>query len=586
MATPLSDNTQMIKTAEKLKQWYNEAYGMLNTTPEAALKLAHRILEHAATGTEAQKYMVWGTMMKAMCTARMGRPDEALGIFNEAKRLHQRYMPKDKYCLFAILNNQANVYFQKGNHQLALNAFMGCLTLREQEKLTPIYCNIGSVYAQIGEYSKAIEFLRKAEAMANSEDDIAFLVATKNNILMCYALSGDVKQAKQMVFEVLAIIEAHPDKAHLLAISHIYTLNALGEIHIREKNFEAAQEVLKHALDKAQKTSFKYNAALIENNIAKVYFAKKDEEPAIQHIQKALRYTNQTSAKQNKKIILENVIQFYKSTNEPAKAFPFLEMLYELSQEELKTSRDENLQKIVTEREQEIQLLEEKNIEIEEQNAILKQFAYIISHDLREPLRGIMSFAGILNNKYSENLDKTANEYVQFILSEAFSMNRNLARLLEYTTIEKSIIDDIKEVDLQQIIANIQKQYADEPFQLNVTYQGVPIKMQRQHANVLLSELIDNAVQFRKENEDCSIEIKCELKTGHYQLSFKDYGIGIDAAYHDKIFKIFNKINKWKGTGTGVGLAICKRIVQLYKGEISVESISNQSTIFCIKIAV
>ena len=75
------------------------------------------------------------------------------------------------------------------------------------------------------------------------------------------------------------------------------------------------------------------------------------------------------------------------------------------------------------------------------------------------------------------------------------------------------------------------------------------------------------------------------LKEDNYNLSIKDYGIGIAPTYHDKIFKIFNKINKYEDNGAGVGLAICERIIQLYKGKISVESIPNQFSTFYIKIA-
>ena len=191
----------------------------------------------------------------------------------------------------------------------------------------------------------------------------------------------------------------------------------------------------------------------------------------------------------------------------------------------------------------------------------------------------------MLHQKYGENLDETANEYIHFILSEAQLMNRNLARLLQYTTI-KTKEEDTKEINLEKIISEIQQQYDNESFDISIKFQGSYIKMQHQHAHILLSELISNAVRFRKENEDCSIEIKCELNEGYHLLSVKDYGIGIAPAYHSQIFKIFNKINNHEDNSAGVGLAICERIAQLYKGKISVESTLNKFSIFHVQIPV
>ena len=583
METSLSEHDkQAIKTSEKLEQWFENGIATVGGQPHKVLELAHKILAHAAESKMPQ-YMVLGTLLKAICFKHLG-DGKALSTFKEAKRLHQHHTPKNKHYLRLILNNQARLYIIKGNYQLALDSFLACIPLCEAHTLAPIYNNIAIVYCNIRNFTKGIEFLKKAEAISDMEKGLTFALKIKNNLAGCYMETGKINQAMQMAFEVIDIIEARPEKEHQLKVPYTYTLSILGGIYLRKKNFEKALDILKQALHKSEEMSFAYLSCGIHENIAQIYFAKQDEEMAMKHASKALDTAEAHGFIKNKKTVLEKVIEFYKNNNQLAKAFPFKEKLYELSQEQLTESREKNLQKIITEREQEIHLLEEKNNEIEEQNAILKQFAYIISHDLREPIRGITGFAQMLNNKYAKNLDKTANEYIRFILSEAHSMNRNLARLLQYTTIEKNT-DNVKEINLQQIITEIQQRYQDESFQLNITHESGTIKMQHQHAILLLSELIDNAIQFRKEGEDCQIEIKCELKEGYYQLSIKDYGIGIEAAYQGKIFKLFNKINKYEDSGAGVGLAICERIIQLYKGKISVESIPNHFSIFQISIS-
>ena len=568
---------------EQLKRWYNEADILQPSDSKAALALVNKALDIAYDIKDGE-HLVLGTWLKGTCLVQMDKKYKALETFNEAQRLHRQYMPHHKIYLAYITYGKGNVYMDMGNYELALNAFLSCLPLGKEEKMLSVYSSIASIYIKIGEYSTAVRYSEKVLPIAKATNNLNLIACNKYNIVYSYFLTKKNNSVRKKALELLGFIRKHVGNNKELTYYEVPTLSLLGNIYREERQFDKALEIQKQALSLAENTSnYRYYCEILKC-IAKIYLDQEDEKNGLIYVHKTLQRANQEGLRDSKREVLNRLILFYKETNQLAKAFPFHEMLCELSREELTESRDKNLQKIITDREQEIQVLEEKNNEIEEQNAILKQFAYIISHDLREPIRGITGFAKILNNKYAQNLDKTGNEYLKFIISEAHSMNSNLARLLQYTTIEKNT-DEIKEIDIQQVITKIQQQHQNESFQLDIRYEGVPIKMQHQHADLLLSELINNAVQFKKENEDCRVDIQCEFKAGYYSLSVKDYGRGIDASYHDKIFKIFNKINKWEGTGTGVGLAICERIVQLYKGEISVESVPTQYTIFHIKMA-
>ncbi len=582
----ISDNQlkKISKRQQQLAAWCDEARILQPSDPQQAIELSDKVLASVILPDDA-KYLVEAHREKGICYYHMGRSPEALDELTEAQRLHRQHTPDDKQKLISILYGKANVYIQIGNNQLAIDTLLACVSLSDGRTRTNVYNNLGLTYNKIGKKDKAAEYFQKVIALGTANNNLAMIICGKCNLLHVFFMVGATQAIEQETLNVLDFIRTHSETHKDFVSYEIFALGLLGEIYKKEHQFEKAIEMKNQAIDLAKHIS--YYAALpdILCDLSKVYLEQGDEKNALIHVHKTLDYLKKYEFPHIKKDILESVIHFYKKNNQPAKAFPFHEMLVEVLQGELIKSRDKNLQKIISEREQEIQLLEGKNKEIEEQNAILKQFAYIISHDLREPIRGITGFANMLNNKYAQNLDKTGNEYLKFILSEAHSMNRNLARLLRYTTIEKNT-DNHKEIDLQHVINDIQQQYQDESFQLNISCEGVPIKMQHQHAILLLSELINNAVQFRKENEDCRIEIKNELKEGHYHLSIKDYGIGIAPAYHDKIFKIFNKINKWEGEGAGVGLAICERIVHLYKGAISVESTPKQFTTFRVLISV
>lgn len=569
---------------EQLLKLLDEAEDLRMTNPAEALKKAQQAL-NIATSLKNYTYQIAATRLYGMCQNQT-ESEEAVITLHKAISLVRQHQPNNTRELALIHSGLGIAYCNGGNYQLSIHHLLRALSFDDCPNSYVVHTNLGNTYFHVGDLEKAIERWEGGLARAKEQgiQHLRFEVNTLYNIALSKFKTGELKESKQTVLEVLESLEDLEGRQLAFYKLKANVLNLLGEIYTLEDNFEQALASLNEAELMAKEQVFVLLVCEVLCDKAKLFLKYGKDEEALAHFQEALEYTvKHDIATLKKQKILDYLVDYYKSKNQFDKAFSYLEQSRELLREKFKESRNKSFQKIVAEREKEIHLLEEKNKEVQEQNAILKQFAYIISHDLREPIRGISGFASMLNNKYSQDLDKTGNEYIKFILSEAHVMNRNLARLLQYTTIEKNE-DKIKEIDLQQIINETQRQYQDESFQLNISFEGVSIKMESQHATLLLNELIDNAVQFKKENEDCSIEITCELKEGFYHLSVKDYGIGIDASYHDKIFNIFNKINKWEGTGAGVGLAICERIIHLYKGEISVESIPNQFTIFRIKI--
>jgi|GEM_PF-2834555 len=515
----------------------------------------------------------------------LGNIKEAIAVLENNLNFIREHLSDSIECLSLTYNILGTVYINTCEYQAALETLLIARSFAYLPHLGSIYNNLGLVYTYTGDNDKALECWELGLEVTDEIQDIKTYAQIRHNMSFAYFKLGRISETIQGIEKVLELFEKNKGKQQgVSGKTRIRSLNMLGEVYRAEKKYDAALEILEQALKLAEAEHFTPICCEVLIDKAKVYFEQAEGAAGIACLLDALAHANKSGLHIQKQETLEQIISYYKKTQNLEAAFPYLEQLYQIQRKQVEELRSKNFRKIILERDKEIHLLEEKNKEIQRQNATLKQFAYIISHDLREPIRGITGFASMLNNKYAQKLDATGNEYLQFILSEAHSMNRNLARLLQYTTIEKNT-DNIKELDLQEIITKIQRQYQDESLQLNISFEGETIKMQRQHAVLLLSELIDNVIQFKKEGEDCQVEIKCELKEGYHHLSVKDYGIGIAPAYHDKIFKIFNKITKHEGN-TGVGLAICERIVQLYKGEISVESTLNQFSTFHIKIPV
>lgn len=230
--------------------------------------------------------------------------------------------------------------------------------------------------------------------------------------------------------------------------------------------------------------------------------------------------------------------------------------------------------------------LERKSLELARSNADLEQFAFIASHDLQTPLRNIVSFSQLLDRRYGDKLDDDAREFIAYIVDGAKRMSMMVIDLLEYARVtDKAGKTKLEAVDLN---AAVRTAILDLGQTLNSTEADVHvdelpvIRGERQRIESLLVNLIDNALKYRQTDRKARVSIYAEPDMdGFWRISVKDNGIGIAKEYQEKIFVIFQRLDPKKyPDGTGVGLAICRRIVERYGGRIWFESEPNQGTVF------
>lgn len=215
-------------------------------------------------------------------------------------------------------------------------------------------------------------------------------------------------------------------------------------------------------------------------------------------------------------------------------------------------------------------------------NEDLQQFAYVASHDLQEPLRAIVSFSQLLEDKYQDKMDKDGKEFIHFITDGAKKMNTLIKDLLSYSRItthaKPSKINNIEEV-LKDALYNLQESIKESG--AVITYDQLPIlKVDKTQFTQLFQNLISNAIKFRRE-EPPKIHIGLIKVNDEWMFSIKDNGIGIESKYFGKLFNIFYRLHtKEEYPGTGIGLPICKKIVQRYAGKIWVKSEIGKGTTF------
>lgn len=215
-------------------------------------------------------------------------------------------------------------------------------------------------------------------------------------------------------------------------------------------------------------------------------------------------------------------------------------------------------------------------------NADLEHFAYAASHDLQEPLRMVTAYNQLLQKRYSGKLDADADQFIEFSITGARRMEQLLQGLLAYLRVAATD-EPAEPVDANAVLAEAQQNLhtAIEESGATVLLRD-PLPRVRIHAVHLLQlfqNLIGNAIKYRG-SENPRVEIRVRAEDGRWLFSIADNGMGIEPRYAEQIFGIFKRLHGDKYSGTGIGLAICQKIVERYGGKIWVESESGRGSVF------
>lgn len=256
------------------------------------------------------------------------------------------------------------------------------------------------------------------------------------------------------------------------------------------------------------------------------------------------------------------------------------------SLEEMVAQRTAELEAVNRGLEKEINKRERAESELLRSNDELQNFAYVASHDLQEPLRKIQAFGDLLETEYADSLGD-GKDYLERMLNAAARMSTLIEDLLAFSRVTTKRTTP-KSVDLNQVVGEVisDLEAAISSSTGKVVVDKLPtVKADATHMRQLFQNLIGNAIKFRREDVPPEVHVSSKKSGKFCEITVKDNGIGFDEKYIDRIFTVFQRLHGRDGySGTGIGLAVCQKIVQRYNGIITAKSRPGHGSTFIIKL--
>jgi len=504
-----------------------------------------------------------------------GKIYRSMENLNKAFRLLNQHIPHDQKNLAYIYKEYGSLYTDGFNNSaIGLEYSFKCLKLNVEETKSSVYINIGCQYINLEEYDKAHIYLNKALNRSKEKCEYYLLSFVYENFGNLFKNQGKYKEAIEHYQLGIDACEKAYEGLEKQSVDYIYCyiLVSIAESYLEEDKIDLAVPMVEKIMNKAKESNLMNSLSQAYLLEGKLLLLENNTEAFEALFQKMIPFCSAHLFFGEKERWYEMIIEMYEKQGEFEKAFFYSKCIIANIGEQKTKTQKLNFGNILENKEIEILELENRNREIQLQKEQLEQFAYIVAHDLKTPLSNISNFVGLFSKKYKGELEKEYEDYLKLVEENSKHLYKMLDDLLQYITFsnEKGELPtcSVKKT-LRHILEN-RKEFIKKK-NATITYEKLgDVKMHPFHLECIFDNLISNSLKFSKKNESCEIHICLKENEHDYCFKVEDNGIGIEEKFHQKIFEMFNRLDKINYQGTGMGLSICKKIVNSYGGKIGI----------------
>lgn len=562
-------------------------------------------------------------------------PDTCISYYKKAIEVAKQVA--DYYTQSASLNNIGLAANTQGNYNISVEYFHEAIALfdtkvMDESKISLkalMLANLGYSYYGLEEYEKAFAYQLEGIELAEAYGIKSIPSQYMDDLARSAASMGELDQAEIYYKKALELQAEIGDYE-----SNIHSLLHFLELKMEQQKYSEAEELGLQAVAVASERDFPILLADGFNKVSEIARLTKQLDKAVTYADSALVLSKQIFNLRHERTAAYQLAQAMANKRKYPEAFDHLmqhlvlrdsiakeersaitmeieakyqNKIYEQKVQYLEARQQEQRQNIrlligliimtllssvvisgyLYKRNQSNQIIQNKNEVLEKYinyNLQLENFAYIASHDLKTPLRNVVSFSQLLSRRIKERLSEEEQEYFNFIISGTKEMSTLIDDLLNYSVVQREKLN-ISKIRVDELMNSIllRNQPIIEEVAAEVTVNmlptsidGDPIKLTQ-----LLQNLLQNALKFHKPGQIPAVEINFREQEKDYLFEVKDQGIGIESQYYDRVFMIFKRLHtKIEYEGTGIGLAICKKIVAQHGGKIWIQSQKNKGTSF------
>ncbi len=596
----LLDSLDQAKTGERHAFWLKElAFHYKSDRPATAHSYARSSLE-IAEQLNNQRAIADALHVEGIVYWYQGKVAEASKAFFKALEIREGI--NDKLGLARSYNNIGNVFSWQNNFQEAGLYYKRSLNLRQE-----LQDSSGMVYslASLAEVAALQDDLKEAQHYGLQALDLARQIQKPDAEAFCYEHLGQIMLSKNQLNEALnyfldaasinrEIGNQNQLAENLLEIASVKALEGAyaAAIDSLYESVEISRVIDANDLEAEALKKLSLNYAALEQFDSAYFYAINyqiaDEKITGEKQARVLFDVQEQYRSQLEKTGLllrqqrSNRLLIWLSVAIVALLIFFIRLMYVKNQRLQRTDR--KLKEKASEIERVNKVLATQNEDLRNSNDSLREFAYVVSHDLREPLRTIGSFTTLLARRFPNDLDNQSREYINFIVKGTKHMSLLLDGLLSYAKVSNTESLALEPLNLNTVVRNVLEilDAEIEDTQAHIQVAELPvINGNRALLSQLFQNLIANAMKFNNKPEK-RVWIRYQDKGDMHQIAVEDNGIGIDEAFKSKVFQIFHRLEKNKYKGTGLGLAICQKIVARHRGKIELESVLGEGTRFLV----